>query len=226
LGVERRHAKGDTVFGGDRVAEGVILLERGAIRLTFDTALGGSVVLCEQTAPAVIISSGVLDGGSNCATATAASECVTYVVARGSFFRFCRRNPNVAIRVLSELGGHLRRTSAFIDLVTAAGTHQRIARVLLELMEEAGALHFTLPCSHGELAMRVGTVRELIYRNLKMFEARGILKADRRDIVITDAAALRAEAGVPRYATRVFETRATPPVPACVVLGPASLREH
>jgi CRP-like cAMP-binding protein len=61
------------------------MLARGELRITFKTALGGSVVLREQTAPAVIVTAGLFDGGVNCATATAVSDCATCTLRREPF---------------------------------------------------------------------------------------------------------------------------------------------
>lgn len=180
-------------------------------------ALGGSVVRREQTAPAALMTAGLFDGGLNWATASASSGCTIYVLRRKPFVRFCRRNPHLTIRLLSEVGGHLRRTSAFIDLITAGGTCQRPARVLLDLMDEGGSARFALPYSHAELGARLGTVRELIYRNLKLIESRGVLQFSGKEIT-ERVAALSAVARVYSGAVRVFESQAAPPIPACFVV--------
>ncbi len=214
----RVHAKGEAVFREESVSEGLYIIVRGALRLNIRTAMGGSVVVGEQAAPAAIVTVGLLDGGPNRATGIAASDCTAYILRRDPFIRFCRRNPDATIGLLSEIGAHLRRTSAFIDLMTAAGIHQRLARVLLDLMEEQGNPHFLLPCTHTELAARLGTVRELISRNLKLLEDRGVLRVAGKDISITDAPALVSAAGACIGAAHVFEPHAAPPNPACFVL--------
>jgi CRP-like cAMP-binding protein len=216
--VERIHAKGEAVFSEGSPSEGVFLLAQGGLRLSVRTALGGSLVLRNQAAPATIITAGLLDAGPNCATATATSRSTVYVLSRDVFIGFCRRNPDFAVRLLSEIGTHLRRTSAFIDLITASGISQRLARVLIDLMNEAGVPDFVLPCSQTELASRLGTVRELVNRNLRLLEARGVLHCFGRRIVVTDVPALIAAAGPSASAAPVFEPHASPPNPACFVL--------
>jgi len=216
--VERAHAKGDLVFAADSCSEGLFMLVRGGLRLSVSTAFGGTVIVREPSAPAAIVTAGLLDGGPNCANAIAMSDTVLCVVLREPFLRFCHRNPSVALHLLSEIGAHMRRTSAFIELVTAAGVCQRLARVLLDVMEDAGSPEFPLPCSQAELAGRLGTVRELIYRNLKLLEARQVLHFSGKHIIVTDPAALTSVAGVSSGAAHVFESQAVPPHPACFVL--------
>lgn len=173
----------------------------------------------DQIAPAAIITAGLLDGGLNGATAVARSDCTARILLREAFMAFCRRHPDLALRLMSEIGTHLRRMAAFVDLVTAAGIQQRLARVLLDLRDEAGSEQFALPCGQAELAARLGTVRELIYRHLKLLEARGVLRFAGKQIVVTDSAALLCAAGVSIVTEHVFEPHAAPPHPACLVLG-------
>jgi CRP/FNR family transcriptional regulator len=47
-------------------------------------------------------------------------------------------------------------------------------------------VEFVLPGSHQELANQLGTVRELISRNLTRLQAEGLLEVDARQIVVKD----------------------------------------
>jgi CRP/FNR family transcriptional regulator len=49
-----------------------------------------------------------------------------------------------------------------------------------------------LPASHQELANQLGTVRELISRNLMRLQAEGLLDVDARQIVVKDIKGLSA----------------------------------
>ena len=49
-----------------------------------------------------------------------------------------------------------------------------------------------LPGSHQELANQLGTVRELISRNLMRLQAEGLLEVDARQIVVKDVKGLAA----------------------------------
>lgn len=224
--VEHVYAKGEMVFSEESPADGVFILTAGCLRLMVRTAVGGLLVLRDEAAPATIITAGSLDGGPNCATAVTTSDSTVYILMRDVFVRFCRRNPDFAICLLSEIGSHLRRTSAFIDLITASGISQRLAKVLIDLMEEAGKANFVLPCSQTELAARLGTVRELVNRNIRLLEARGVLQCSGKHIHVTDGPALRAAAGSSGCATAVFESHAAPPNPACFVLERSKGTRH
>jgi DNA-binding transcriptional regulator LsrR (DeoR family) len=50
-----------------------------------------------------------------------------------------------------------------------------------------------LPANNQELASQIGTVRELVSRNLSRFQAEGMLKIEGRSVFVTDLKALEAE---------------------------------
>ncbi len=50
----------------------------------------------------------------------------------------------------------------------------------------------TLPGSHQELAAELGTVRELVSRNLMRLQAEGLIEVDARQVVIKNVKALAA----------------------------------
>ena len=69
--------------------------------------------------------------------------------------------------------------------------------LLLRLAETEGkqtphGIEFHLPVSHQELASQLGTVRELVSRNLMRLQAEGLLDVDARQIVVKDKAGLSA----------------------------------
>ena len=50
-----------------------------------------------------------------------------------------------------------------------------------------------LPASHQELAAQIGTVRELVSRNLSRFQAEGLLGLEGRSVIIHNLKGLEAE---------------------------------
>lgn len=68
---------------------------------------------------------------------------------------------------------------------------------LLKLAQTEGkkgplGIEFQLPATHQELANQLGTVRELVSRNLMRLQAEGLLDVDARQIVVKDMAGLKA----------------------------------
>ena len=78
--------------------------------------------------------------------------------------------------------------------MTFGSVTQRLARLLLDAARQAGADEFDLPLTHQELASRLGTVREVVSRNLARFRAEGLILIQGRMVRIQDRAGLEAEA--------------------------------
>ena len=66
-----------------------------------------------------------------------------------------------------------------------------LAERMLDLQDPSGTLSLT----HQELAVELGTAREVVSRQLKEFERHGYVRRERGRIDILDAAALREIAG-------------------------------
>jgi CRP/FNR family transcriptional regulator len=78
--------------------------------------------------------------------------------------------------------------------MTFGSVTQRLARLLLEASRESSTGTFDLPVTHQEIASRLGTVREVVSRNLARFRAEGILRMQGHQIEVLDHARLEQEA--------------------------------
>jgi CRP/FNR family transcriptional regulator len=70
--------------------------------------------------------------------------------------------------------------------------------MVLRLAQTSGTasteeVHVELTETHEELAAELGTVRELVSRNLRQLQVEGFLEVNGRTIIIKDLAALRRE---------------------------------
>jgi len=95
---------------------------------------------------------------------------------------------------LAVIGRRLRHLVAIVESVTFGSVRQRLARALLEFRDQAGSDLFSMPVTHQELAQRLGTVREVVSRNLGRFQSEGVLRLAGRELQLLDRAALEREA--------------------------------
>jgi CRP/FNR family transcriptional regulator len=140
----------------------------------------------------------VFDGGPYPVSAVAVEDTEIAFISRHDFQSFCMEHPEVALKVLIVVGKRLRRLVTIIEELSFTTIRQRLVSTLVRLAQSEGrqttrGVEFLLPTSHQEMANQLGTVRELISRNLKRLEAEGFLEVDSRQIVIKD---LKAMAGI------------------------------
>jgi CRP/FNR family transcriptional regulator len=106
-------------------------------------------------------------------------------------------HPEVALKVLQVVGTRLRRLVGIIEELSFTTIRQRLIATLVKLAQSEGTktargIEFQLPATHQELANQLGTVRELISRNLMRLQAEGLLDVDARQIVVKDMNGLSA----------------------------------
>ena len=95
------------------------------------------------------------------------------------------------------VGLRLRRLVGIIEELSFTTVRHRLAALLLRLARDAGKAsgraEFKIDASNQELASQIGTVRELVSRNLSRFQAEGLIAMDGKNITIPDLARLEAE---------------------------------
>jgi CRP-like cAMP-binding protein len=149
--------------------------------------------LAMETAPSSVAEIPLFDGGCLPASVSALTLVKTLLIRKEDFRRICFDQPEVALKVLAKVGQRLRSLVNLLEQVTFGNVRQRLAQTLLEFRQSAETATFHLPETHEQLAFRLGTVREVISRNLSRFQAEGLIKLDKRQITIVDAAGLRQE---------------------------------
>ena len=194
MAIEHSFGCGDVLFREGEPCEGLYVLASGATKIVKTSSSGREIMLAVDRAPATVAEVPLFDGGPYPATVAAIEPTTAYLLYKDDFHRFCREHPDVALKMLAVVGRRLRMLVSLVESVTFGSVRQRLARALLEFMEVQGSAEFVLPVTHEELAFRLGTVREVVSRNLGRFQAEGILRLNKRDVTVVDAEALRAEA--------------------------------
>jgi CRP/FNR family transcriptional regulator len=90
-------------------------------------------------------------------------------------------------------GARLRRLVAIIEeLSFTTVRHRLISWILREAKSESGT-RFVLQSSHQELAAQIGTVRELVSRNLNRLQAQEFIGINGHEVTILNLEGLEAE---------------------------------
>jgi CRP/FNR family transcriptional regulator len=188
---------GELLFSEGEPCNGLHIIARGKVRI-FKTSIGGREQVLAVNMPGESVAElPVFDGDPFPASAVATEETEIAYISRRDFQAYCLEHPEVALKVLKVVGARLRRLVGIIEELSFTTVRQRLISVLLKLAQSEGisTLHgveIQLPASHQELANQLGTVRELISRNLMRLQAEGLLDVDARQILIKDIKGLSA----------------------------------
>lgn len=195
--VRKLFSSGELLFSEGEPCNGLQIIARGKVRIFKTSASGREQVLAVNVPGESVAELPVFDGGPYPASAMAIEETELAFISRRDFSAFCLEHPEVALKVLSVVGARLRRLVGIIEELSFTTVRQRLIAVLLKLAQTEGkkteaGIAFHLPASHQELANQLGTVRELISRNLMRLQAEGLLDVDARQIIVKDIKGLSA----------------------------------
>ncbi len=194
--IRRDYAPGQVLFLDGEECEGMFVVAEGTVRLFKTAPSGREMLLTMEKAPASIAEIPVFDGGVYPASAAAVTSATVYLIPRRDFEALCRSHPDVALKVLAVVGKRLRTLVSTLHQITFGSVRQRLAQSLSDLAEQSGTSPFDLPETREQLAVRLGTVREVLSRNLSRFQAQGLIRIDNRRIWIDDPEGLRQEASL------------------------------
>ncbi|MGB8011991.1 MAG: Crp/Fnr family transcriptional regulator [Terriglobales bacterium] len=196
--VPRQYAAGTIVFGEGEPCSGLYVVAAGHVRIFKSSANGREQVLSIDGPGSTVAELPVFDGGTYPASVAAIDEVTLLFVSKEDFHALCLAHPQVALKVLRVVGARLRHLVGIIEELSFTTVRHRLASFLLRLAQKEGkrttaGVEINLPFSNQELASQIGTVRELVSRNLSRLQAEGMLKIEGRSLTICDPKALEAE---------------------------------
>ncbi|MCS6953493.1 MAG: Crp/Fnr family transcriptional regulator [Bryobacterales bacterium] len=192
--LERRYAPGDVLFREGDACAGFFVLAQGRVKIVKTSPAGREIMLAVESAPSSIAEIPMFDGGPYPATVTALDDVVAYLIRKEDFRKICLARPGVALKVLAVVGRRLRQLVSIVESVSFGSVRQRLAQTLLEVVRAEGRNPAPFPLTHQELASRLGTVREVVSRNLSRFQAQGLIRIEKRELWVRDEAGLIREA--------------------------------
>lgn len=191
----RHFASNELIFSEGDPCSGLFIVQSGAVKIFKTAASGREQILGVEHAGNTVAELPVFDGGTYPASTLAVEESDLLFIRREDFRALCLQHPEVALKVLKVVGRRLRGLVGIIEELSFATVRQRLIAYLLRLARQSPeankGLDLMLPVSHQELAAELGTVRELVSRNLSRLQAEGLIKIQARSIQITDLATLR-----------------------------------
>jgi len=200
--VARHYSAGEVVFSESEPCSGMYVVESGHIRIFKSSSGGREHVLSVDGPGSSVAELPVFDGGTYPASASAIDDAKLLFVSKQDFHGLCLAHPQVALKVLRVVGTRLRRLVGIIEELSFTTVRHRLAAFRLRLAQKDGkrtgeGIQVALPASNQELASQIGTVRELVSRNLSRLQAEGVLKVDGRNVLILDLKALEAASQAP-----------------------------
>ncbi|MBZ5607191.1 MAG: Crp/Fnr family transcriptional regulator [Acidobacteriia bacterium] len=194
----KSYGPGELLFSEGDPCSGLFVVATGRVRIFKTSANGREHVLAIEGPGSSIAELPVFDGGNYPASAAALEKSDLVFVSRADFRAICLEHPEVALKVLQVVGGRLRRLVGIIEELSFTTVRHRLISWLLRQAKTEGrptdrGPAFSLGASHQELAAQIGTVRELVSRNMARLQAQGFIEMNGREVVILDLEGLEAD---------------------------------
>ncbi|MBI5878218.1 MAG: Crp/Fnr family transcriptional regulator [Chloroflexi bacterium] len=181
--IERRFAKGENVFLEGDPCDGLYIVCEGQVRIFKLSADGREQVLTYCAGRQSFNEVAVFDGGPNPAHVIAAAPSIIWTVPRELIFDMLRTRPTMANAIIQNFAHRLRHLVGLVEDLSLRHVTARLAKLLVEAASGELDVH---AMTQQELAARLGTVREMVARSLKLMETRGLIRLERGRIVILD----------------------------------------
>ena len=186
-------APGTIAFASGQGCESFLLLTAGSVRVQL-TGEGGREILLYRVTPGetcVLTTSALLANENYMAEGIAETPVRALAIPAATFRRLIADSAAFREFVFSTFGERITALMQVIQDVAFGQIAPRLAAALIA--RSAGGNEIVL--THQELAVELGTAREVVSRQLKGFEQRGWVGLGRSRIVIADRDSLEILAG-------------------------------
>ncbi len=193
--ITRHFHPGELIFAESDPCSGLYIVDSGNVKIFKSSAAGREQVLAIETPGHTVAELPVFDGGTYPASAMAVNDATLLFISKHDFYSLCHEHPDVSLKVLRVVGRRLRGLVAIIEELSFTTVRDRLVSLLLRLARggrhEGTTAEFTLPATNQELAAQIGTVRELVSRNLSRLQTEGLIRVDGRTVTVPNVKALQ-----------------------------------
>lgn len=181
---------GTKVFEAGAPCRDFLMIAEGRVRVQQVSAEGREIVLYRVGAgeSCILTTACLLAHEDYAAEAVAETEVGGILLSREGFNRLLAGSARFRDLVFAGFARRLADLMHLVEEVAFGHVDTRLAERLLALAGAGDAVHHT----HQELAIELGTAREVVSRQLKEFERRGHVDLERGRIALRDRAALAA----------------------------------
>ena len=203
LCTEHKLSREEVLFIAGEEARGLYVVVSGAVRAFRAGPDGREQVIHTERAGAILADVPVFDDGTYPATAVADEDSVLLFIAKEDVREVCLKHPAISLAALKLLAGRLRRHAELVEALSLQEVGQRLARLLLTEAARRGerlesGITFDLVMTNGQIAARVGSVREVVSRALARLQQDGLILVDNRRVTIPDEKLLAGYSGQSR----------------------------
>jgi CRP/FNR family transcriptional regulator len=190
---------GAVIYRGDESPRLIVVIN-GMLRV-FLTSVDGRQVTVRYARSGDVAGLALVVGGPAPESIQAMTSSLVVALRVDALRALLATDPGVARACAEELTRQLYRALDDISEQAFLPIRQRLVRQLLLLAAAGPGLDLLVHASQQELADAIGSVREVVTRNLHQLHEEGLIDISRDEVVIRDPVALTEIAGEPARAS-------------------------
>lgn len=189
----RHFEAGQVIYLEGEPAEYVYILENGWVKATRMSHDGREQAMLFLRPAEIFGDIAVFTGTSYPGTTTALEAVDAWAIPSDSLVELVKQYPELAFAVIRKLGERVLHYIELVEDLSLRSVESRLANTLLqnaEILDGQLVVQRRSWTTFDEMAVRLGTVRDVLGRALKTLEAEGLLKVGRKEIILLDAKGL------------------------------------
>jgi CRP/FNR family transcriptional regulator len=195
LVVPRHFSPGQVIYLEGETANFLYILKKGWIRATRMSQEGREQAMMFLRPVEIFGDIAVLTGKPYPCTAVALEAVDAWAIEKTVINALVARSPELASAIIQRLGERVVHYIELVEDLSLRSVEARLAKTLLKHAESSGE-RLVVPrrrwTTFDEMAVRLGTVRDVLSRALHTLEEEGLLRVERSFIIIIDVDGLKA----------------------------------
>ena len=189
--IARRYENGNYIFLEDSDGEQCFFVLKGSVKVTRLSKDGREVILAMLNKGDFFGEMSLLDGESRSANVIALEKTEVLTLDRNDFLDVVNDYPQIAVQLLKELAGRLRKSDRQIASLSLSDAEKRIALCIIRFADEQGIIQngrVSIPKTpiQQDIANMAGTSRETVSRALSILEKEDFIARKGRELMILD----------------------------------------
>ncbi len=181
--------KGTVLFCPGDAARGFVVVLKGRVEVFLVGPNGREILLypVEPGQSCVQSTLGLLGGDDYSGEAITTTECTLVLIPRDLFLPLMDRSTAFRQFVFASFANRMQGMMHLLEQVAFQKVESRLAKALLKRAENDAVM-----ATHQELAVAIGSAREVVSRRLEAMAKRGFVRLDRGRVQLVDKDSLQA----------------------------------
>lgn len=189
----RRYPRGSLIVRAGDETDALYIILAGRVKVLIQDDEGHEVILSMMGPHDFFGEMGLLDDQPRSASVETLEPCEMLRLSKAGFVTCMKDNFDLAMRIIRNLVKRLRDADRKIESLALIDVYGRVARLLLDMAEEVdGKWVVQHAPPKQEIARMIGASREMVSRVVKDLQEKGLIRAERRKILLLDRQSMTA----------------------------------